>query len=870
MSSLFELVSGTGARDNLSRYGDTFVGRRLMLERVASALDDDRIVVLLGPPGVGKSRLANEYGRRFLSAHPGAGAWFCDLTACRTHAEVLAAVGRALGLRFGAADPEEAALQRIGEVLASLGPTLLIVDNAEGAPDFVAECVAAWDTKTLRVLVTSRRALDELPSVDLRPLASVEALTLLEDRIRRLRPDFRATDQTRDDLRRLATELDGLPLALELVAPRLRLLSPAQLLSRLDLSEGPLEAALQRSWELLDEPERRAFAQTSLFRGGFDVPAAEAVVSLDDRPVIDLLDDLVDHSLARLTSTPEFPDETRLDYPVAVREFARARLAESDDEDAVMRRHIDYFVQHGERWDAGIDTGDEKESTRRLVVELPNLTAAWERADGGARVRLGLVLHLALQRGGAFDRQFEVTEETVDGARRLGDERFLGRALLARARAQRWRNDFDASLEDLEEALAHARLADDLQTECSALRNLAAGHWGAGDPQRTSQYADEALQVALRSGNPIEEINARNGLGFLLAHTGELDAAQRELENALALARQQEKTPGLIALVSSSLAALMTLRGQFDEAEFYSTQALELYRELDYVRSIPMELLGRAEARCASGKVDAARADVQQTLELTRRMGFRTVRLRARHVATLVELLDDNLPAALDHIARAVAGTDRAGDQMLLLGARLYEVVARSLLGQLPQAERAREAAQELIEGNGPGRWENLADVADGFLELARADDADDPEPHLSAAAEHAASGYEDDAVASALARVLAERLPRTPRFRITDDGRAFSPPTGEPVDITRRKALRGILQLLADFRRDTPGEPATLDDVLEAGWPGEVMTHESGKRRVYVSVKRLRDLGLEELLVTAGDGYMLDPNVPIEFVESM
>jgi predicted ATPase/Tfp pilus assembly protein PilF len=868
MSSLLDLARGDEIRGNLSRHGDAFVGRRLATERLATLLDDERAAVLVGPPGVGKSRLATEFGWRFLETHSPASAWFCDLTASETHSDALAAIGRPLGLQFGAGEDGESAIQRIGEVLSSLGTTLLIVDNAERHPDFVAACIQTWRDAAprSRFLVTSRRTIDGLPAEELRPLPSTEAMTLLEQRVRRLRPDFLPTEDAREDLRRLAARLDGIPLALEIVAPRLRLLSPGQLLGRLDSATGPLEAALQRSWELLEPSEQQAFAQTAVFRGGFDVPAAEAVVSLseDAPPVLEVIERLVEHSLARISTTREFPDETRLHYPLAVRDFAADRLTDPED---TRRRHVDYFLQRGEEWDAGIDSGDEVECTRRLVVELPNLRAAWEHASGERRVRLGLVLHMALQRGGSFGRQFEVTEDTLDGAQQIGDASLLGRAFLARARAGRWKNDFDTSLQDLEAALEHARQADDVPTEASALRNLAAAYWGRGEVEKTREHAEEALRVSIESSNPVEVVNSRNGLGFLLAHIGEVDAAQEQLEEALAIARKLERAPGLEALVSSSLAALMTLCGKFDEAEYYGGEALRLYRRLDYVRHVPMELLARAEARCAAGRVDDAREDVDEALRIIERMGFRTVRLRAGHVATLVELLSENIPAALDQVAQTIARIDESGDQRLLLGARLYEVIARSMLEQLPQAEQTWEAVAELTAGKPPGRWRNLKQVAEGFLAFARA--GEDPE-HLAKAKECAAT-FAEDAVALSLARLLAEHLPDDEaRFRITSDGRAFCERGAEPVDITRRKALRGILGLLVELRQDSPGEPATLDQVLEAGWPGEVMTHDSGKRRVYVSVKRLRDLGLEDLLITAGDGYMLDPSEPVDVVDRL
>ena len=155
----------------------------------------------------------------------------------------------------------------------------------------------------------------------------------------------------------------------------------------------------------------------------------------------------------------------------------------------------------------------------------------------------------------------------------------------------------------------------------------------------------------------------------------------------------------------------MARRGQFERTVFYSSRALELYRELDYVRSIPMELLSRAEARAALGDLDDARTDVNEAINLAERMGFGPVSLlQCHHVAAFVELLADDPTTALDHSLKARNVVDDAGERNLLLGTRLHEVIARSLLGDLPRIEEAWADVQTLAASTDSGP-ERLGDV---------------------------------------------------------------------------------------------------------------------------------------------------------------
>jgi predicted ATPase len=803
---------GRGAQQLQSRahvvpvYETRFVGRRLFLERLQTAIEESFAVVLHGPPGVGKSRLANEFARR------GSGdVWVADLSDAEDAAEALGMVAAAMELTAAPNGEADAVLARIGRVLAGRPRPRLVLDHVEHLLDDVERWLEHWapSAPRARLLLTSRVAPKSWPVIDVRPLTEDEAVRLVEDRARRARPNFAVTDENRETVKALIRAVDGLPAAIELLAPRLMLLSPGQLLERLpNTPRDAFDMALQRSWDLLDDEPRQVLTQLAVFRGGFTVELAEAVVANGD--VLESLETLVRHAWLH---TDTSSDQVRLHLLHEPHRFVERRLQESPLHDDAVRRHVETMVERGEAWDRGIETPDEVECTHRMVAELPNLAAAWERATlPEMRARLGLVLHMAYQRRGPFERQFEVTRQTLEAARQTDDESLQARALLARARALRWRGEFDEALQALEESEALAERSSDAETRCSALRNLAAASWHADDLDATRRWSETALRVAIEEGTSLDEINARNGMGYLLTATDDLDGALEQLQTALNLALEPERPPGVLALVSSSMATLMSRLENWSEAERHSSRALRLYDELGYMRWLPLELLSRAEARLLAGRVDRARDDVEQAIATARRIGLQTVVSRCLLMRGAVHVAREEDSAALED----------------------FEVVCSRAGETHPRLRQEAETYAGWVRDP-------------GSVPAGRTID------------------QWADPLRRRIARLLADRASTSRRrLWVREGGRAFVVDDGDECDITRRKALRGILELLVERHADGANEPASLDEVQEAGWPGEVMTAESGQRRVYVTIKRLRDAGLGDLLVTTGDGYMLEPSLEI------
>ncbi|WP_035862535.1 BTAD domain-containing putative transcriptional regulator [Cryptosporangium arvum] len=389
----------------------SFIGRDDDLVRIGDLLGRGRLVTVLGPGGAGKTRLALEAARR----HPADGVRFADLSAVTEPAELTAAVLAGLGVRVGrrrSADDELDAL--VGELGAP--GTLLLVDNCEHVIDAAAHLVAALLVRCpdLRVLATSREPLTvdgemlvplgplALPSPDDRPgpALATAAVRLFAERAAAVRPGFRVDEVTRPDVVRVVRALDGLPLALELAAARLRTVSLADLAAGLSdrfglLATGSrtapprhrtLSAVIAWSWDLLDEHERTAAERVSILPGGV-TPASAAAVGAGPA----LLPTLVDRSLLQLV-----PETGRYRMLETIREYGTGRLRAAGELGVVSGRAAAYYTALMARQDALLRGPDQLAALRLVGAEYDNVLAALRHlcAAGDSAGAIELALHL--------------------------------------------------------------------------------------------------------------------------------------------------------------------------------------------------------------------------------------------------------------------------------------------------------------------------------------------------------------------------------------------------------------------------------------------------------------------------------------------
>ncbi|WP_051744430.1 ATP-binding protein [Streptomyces yerevanensis] len=380
---------------NLPAAFTTFVGRRQDIAEIRRRLGAARLLTLTGVGGVGKTRLALEVAAAVRKGFAD-GVWLVDLAPVQNPATVPGVAATALGVPDLSARP---VIEQLAGFLATR-QCLIVLDNCEHLVDACAELVDTLLSAApgLRILTTSRQTLGIVGEhvFTVAPLSVPdEAVELLRDRAAACRPEFEVTDANRAAVTRLCAHLDGLPLAIELAASRLRTLSVDQVADRLEdrfalLTGGSrtarprqrtLRALIDWSYELCAPDERLLWNRLSVFAGGFGLDAAEAVCAGDGiapRDVLDLLDRLVAQSVVLITEREGQPRYWLLE---TIRQYGGQRLTESGEEERIRARHRDFYRRLAERIAEGWYGAGQEEGLARLRAEHGNLRTALEHSD---------------------------------------------------------------------------------------------------------------------------------------------------------------------------------------------------------------------------------------------------------------------------------------------------------------------------------------------------------------------------------------------------------------------------------------------------------------------------------------------------------
>jgi predicted ATPase/DNA-binding winged helix-turn-helix (wHTH) protein len=565
---------------------DSFVGRGAELGALDAALGRARLVSVVGPAGVGKTRLALQHARR--TGAP----WFCDLSEVRGLPGLLHAVASELQVALAPSDP----IGQLGHALAARGEVLLVLDNFEQLVELAEPTLGRWleRAERLRMLVTTRRVLGLVGEevLWLAPLPPEEARELFVRRARASRPEL--PPEELQSVGPLVELLDGLPLAIELAAARARVLPPSRLLQRLSdrfallaqphgrlPRQATLRAALDWSWELLSRAEQRALARLSVFSGGFGWEAAEAVLEV---PPLDLLQALVDQSLC-------FAHGERFGMLVSVQEYAAGKLG--DDTLAAQVRHGAYFARY--RGPLHPELDNLVAACRRAIARQDGATAgacarsAWKEIEGrGPFGEVAELLEAAAALPGAERAPVMLSAASARlsaGQRALAAAHF--REGLALAREQGDRRSYAQGLvslggllEDgavLEQALVLAREIGSVEIEAKASYNL--GLWSEirGDWQTAAERARRARQLHREAGNPREEVRALATLGRALGRLGQHEQARQRLEEALSMQTQDLRGQ---SITRGALGSLELDAGRWEEARAHYERALALDRQM--------------------------------------------------------------------------------------------------------------------------------------------------------------------------------------------------------------------------------------------------------------------------------------------------
>lgn len=679
---------------NLPVQATPFVGRERELAAVRERLgrDDVRLLTLTGPGGIGKTRLALQAAADVLERFAD-GVFFVPLDAITDPDLVLPAVAHALGLQEAGDQPLARAL---GEHLRGR-ELLLVLDNFEQVVDAAPLLGGVLtEARRLKLLVTSRQRLRlrwehefavaplGLPEAGwsqtrIEELVRTEAVRLFVDRARAAKADFALTAENAEAVVGICHALDGLPLAIELAAARIKLLPPRALLARLDdrlklLTGGgrdrparqqTLRGAISWSHDLLNPEERELFARLSVFAGSGSLAAIEAVANPDgDLDVLAGLSSLVDQSLIR--QEEEADGEPRFAMLATIRAFAEERLAALDPAavQAVHTAHAAHYLALAQQAAPALTGPSQALWLDRLEIDRDNLRVAlgWLHAHGETAhgLRLATVLYrfwvargylsegrrwldrflvsregiplsernAALRAaGGLAFFQGDLTqatdrhEEALAIARGLGDVRGIADVLNSLANVARERNDLEHAAARYEESLALLRSFGDTEGVASVLNNIGTTARYRGDLARADALHRESLALKRELGDARGIAYTLTCLGQVAYEGGDLPAATALTEESLALQRELGDRYG-IAHSLTVLAPVAGAAGDWVRADALADECLTLYRDLGDTWGIAAGLRQLGDVRRARG--DAARAAKQyvESLKLYRAIAY--------------------------------------------------------------------------------------------------------------------------------------------------------------------------------------------------------------------------------------------------------
>ena len=781
--------------NNLPGELTSFVGRRAELAKIEELLGGARLLTLAGSGGCGKTRLALQLAADAMDQHPD-GVWWVELAPLEDPELLPAAVTGAIGLQeVGGQASIDTLIEQLRERRA-----LVVLDNCE---HLLAACAELADAllracPSLTILATSRAPLGvpgekawRVPSMSLpteptrepiEALAQSDAVRLFIDRALQVRPNFAITPANAPAVAQICYDLDGIPLAIELAAARVRVMAPDQIAralgDRFHLLTGgsrtvmprhqTLQASIDWSHALLTDGEKVLLRRLSVFAGGWTLDAAEEVCSgndLDRYAVLDLLTGLVDKSLV---TTDEQGPEMRYGLLQSIRQYAAARLAEAGEVDALRSRHLAYYVRVAEGAEPEVlRAGREDPVLRRLTDEVPNLRSALEwaaTAEPSSGLRLAASLHLFWLFTGRY-REGEAGYAIALDTSEEEPTPLRGRALCGRAHLGLYGGLFAevplwgqealrigqacgdvsvqaratcilgtvfgaihpaAGLPLLERSMELASQAGDEWCRIDALQFLAWGRIFQDDFDAAYALIDEAHEAAIQLG-----YRWGNAMRWLqLCRIAKLEGRLNDCEDLLALmvdASDEVGDPVTRSIAAHVQTWIAVERGQAELAQRHITGPLAQVTQAGAGIAVGLANQVMARAELALGNLSEARRHLELAIEADR---LRLAYFLPEHLGLLgtLDRIEGKIDAALDHGREALDIARRVGSRWLeSFAERLLARVALAV-GDSAEAERYVQDALGHLVAKGfalyiPECLDTLAAVAaaqESFEESAR------------------------------------------------------------------------------------------------------------------------------------------------------
>ncbi len=755
------------APHNLPAQVTSFVGRTREMDTLKTLLGETRMLTLTGSGGCGKTRLALEVAGRLLGKYPD-GIWYADLAPLADPGLVPKAVASVLHVREQPGEP-------LADALVSHLRTrsaLLVIDNCE---HLLEACAALADLlvhgcPSIGIMATSREATGiagettyRVPSLSLpdaraeptpEALGACESVELFVERARAAQPSFELSASNAAAVADVCRQLDGIPLAIELAAARVRVLAPDEISRRLADSfrlltggsrtalprQQTLRATIDWSYRLLSESEKTVLLRLSVFNAGWALEAAEKVCSdepLDEACILDLLAALVDKSLA--IYEPHAAGGGRYRLLETVRQYAREELAKSADAARARHRHLDFFLEQAEQAEPRLRGPDQARWLERLESDHENLLAALDWCDAAPDgAQKGLRLAASLWRFWEIHGHQAVGTEAFDRAlRRTGAEAptpARAGALNGAGLMANMRGDYEVARASLEQALAIRRQLGDERGVAGSLSNLGVVANNMGDQARARELHEESLAIRRQLQDRIGITTSLICLGNVARARGALDEARSLYEEGLAIQREFGDRY-LAAHLTNNLGLVAHREGKLAEARTWYEESLATRRGLGDARGVAGTLHNFAALARAEGRFTEAVAALAESLAALREIGDKL-----------------NIAAALDETAMLASAMDRPQRAARFGGAaeRLRQLIhaPRSASEQAEFEQRLGSARVSLEAG---GRRETFEQAWAAGIGLRWPQAMDDASKWLREEGHETASRLEPPALTGAL-----------------------------------------------------------------------------------------------------------------------
>jgi predicted ATPase/DNA-binding CsgD family transcriptional regulator len=618
--------------NNLPLPLSSLVGRIAAVAQVRQLVLSNRLVTLTGPGGVGKTRLALEVASGLLDAFHD-GAWWVDLAPLGDASLLAHTVAAALGV------PEDPSRSKVDTLVDHLRDRdlLLVFDNCEHLISESARLAARLlsHVPRLRIIATSREPLGvdgetvwpvpplTLPCLEGRHTAQSviesEAGQLFVERARAAQPDFELTEAVARAIGQVCCQLDGIPLAIELAAARVRVLSVPQIAAHLDdlfqlLNKGrrtaplrhqAIEATIRWSYDLLTPQERVVFERLAGFVSTFSLEAAQAVASDLAGPmpilpadVLDLLSQLVLKSLVIMRQG----EQARYSMLDTIRHYAWQQLAASGELERIRQRHLAYYLELAEYAESKLAGADQESWLKLLEIEHDNLRAAltWSQESKAGKAGLRLASALA----SFWMRVDHVSEASGWLERALGAFRVGGlvriQALYQAGRLASGRGDYEQALAFARQGLALSRDLGDARGEARTLGLMGWIAHGRGDRRAAGPLLEQSLARAQESGDERTMARTRLFLGDLRLRQGAVEEAANLFQESRVF-YEKEGDQWCLAWALGGLGEVERIQGDLERAEAYFRLSLQLYRDLGSTTEIPYPLEALALAAADRG-----------------------------------------------------------------------------------------------------------------------------------------------------------------------------------------------------------------------------------------------------------------------------